>query len=195
MYARQYADFRSKRTNLINAASIYTLALIEPCANDFLLDQIQALINHAGFFAANCVKPFVCRINNRTESCIPFVLVIGIQCMCHLFVHHFVYIPEQLCIYFMRFKCELVLSDLALNLRNKGNHFFDFFMSGKDCLEHGVLRHFIGAGFNHYNFILGSGNCQVEVIMLALFQCRIQHDFAVYQTNADAGNRPIPRNI
>ena len=195
MYTGQHADFRSQRTNLVNASAVHTLALIEPCTDNFLLNQIQDLIDHAGFFAADSIKCFVYGINDRTQTGITFVFIIGIQCVFHLLMYHGIDIFEQFLIDLVCLECELFLADLRLNLGNKGNHFLDFFVTSQNCLQHGIFRHFVCTSFDHDDLVLGTGNRQVQVIVLPLFQCGVQHDLAVYQTNTDAGDRSVPRNI
>ena len=195
VYTGQNANLSRQRTNLINASAVHTLALIEPCTDDLLLDEVQDLVDHAGLFAANGIESLVCRINDRAQACIPFVLVVGVQSVCHLVMHHCINILEQLLVYLVRLKDKLLLADFCLDVGNKGNHFFDFFMTGKNCLEHGILRHFIGASLDHDDLVLSAGNGQMQVIVLALFQRRVQHDLAVNQSYADAGDRSVPGNI
>ena len=52
-----------------------------------------------------------------------------------------------------------------------------------------------GTGFNPDNLVLGAGNGQLEGVVLTLLQRGVQYDLAVNQTNANAGNRAVPRNI
>ena len=68
-------------------------------------------------------------------------------------------------------------------------------MTGQDSIEHGLLVHLIGTCFDHNDLLGTAGNGQIQVILLALLKSRIQNDLTVDQTNTDASDRAVPRNI
>ena len=193
--SRQQTHFRIQRTDFINASAVNTLAFIEPVPDILLLQLVQAFIQHCTLFRIFWVILFVNCINNRLHSCIPFVLVVGIQSHLYLFANHCFDGSKQIVVEFHRLEFELRLADFVLDVVDKCNHLLDFCVTSQNRIQHLLFRNFVRTGFNHNDFFHCAGNSQPQVIVCTLFEGRVQDDFAVYQTNADASNRAIPRNI
>ena len=68
-------------------------------------------------------------------------------------------------------------------------------MSGLDGVQHGVLVHLVGTGFDHHDLVHGGGNGQGQIAHLALFLCGVQHDLAVHQTHLHAADGAVPRDV
>ena len=56
-------------------------------------------------------------------------------------------------------------------------------MSHVDCFQHLCFGNFVSACFDHDNLFHGGSNGQLQIALLPLFLGRVNHEFAVYQTD------------
>ena len=80
MNSGEHAYLCGKRTNLIEASAIDTLALIQPVSNYLLLELVYALVYHCDLLGILLVKLCMNSVYNRSKSCLSYVLVVGIEC-------------------------------------------------------------------------------------------------------------------
>ena len=93
------------------------------------------------------------------------------------------------------FKGELGLADLRLHLFDEGDHLLHLGKALHDGFQHGVIVYLIGAGFDHADLFSGAGNGKLQVALLALLGVGGQNDLTIDQTDIDAGDGLVPRNI
>ena len=71
------------------------------------------------------------------------------------------------------------LSYLCYYFVDKLYNLLDFFMRKHDSVKNNILRHFIGAGFNHHDHILRSGHRRMEITLFSFCQSRIYNESSV----------------
>ena len=130
MYTWQQTNFSCKRTDFINASSIYTLALIQPIPNNFLLQLVQALINHRNLFRIRFIKLLMHSIYDRLQPFFSYIFIVGIQGKLYLIANHFFDLIKQRMIHFHGLERKLLLTDCILNFLYKRNHLLDLFVTG-----------------------------------------------------------------
>jgi len=64
-----------------------------------------------------------------------------------------------------------------------------------DRIEHDIVRHFIGAGFDHADFFFRTSERDMHLALGALLFRGIDDDLAIDQADMDAGDRAIPRDV
>ena len=68
-------------------------------------------------------------------------------------------------------------------------------MSGLDGVQHGGIVHFVGAGLDHNDLALGTGNGQLQVALLTLGSGGVDNQLAVHQTHEHAADGAVPGDI
>ena len=69
----------SKRTDLVDASAVNTLALIEPVADDLLLELVDALVYHSDLLRVLLIEISVDIVNDRSNSLVTDILVVCIE--------------------------------------------------------------------------------------------------------------------
>ena len=68
-------------------------------------------------------------------------------------------------------------------------------MREHDGVEHLVVGHFLRAGFDHDDLLLGCGDRQLQRGHRALCSGRVDDVLTVHHTDEGTADRPVPRNI
>ena len=92
----------------------------------------------------------------------------------------------------------LALNLLAISLHHLIDSqalWLDSLVSCLDSLEHHALWHLFHLTLHHHDVIVGSGNHQLEVSLLALLESRVDHHLAVHTSYAHLAHRTLERNI
>ena len=184
-----------KRSDLVNASSIDSLAFIEPVSYYCLLSLIHNLSNDLGKVLILLRKRFKNCILNRNKSCISYGLIICIKCILKLVAELSCDLVHEVMIKLHRLKFKLRLTDLSLNILNKCYHFLYLCVTKLDSLKHKVIRDLISTRLDHYNLILRACNCKVKSVVLSLLESRIEYKLTVNITNIDRSHRAVPRNV
>ena len=68
-------------------------------------------------------------------------------------------------------------------------------MRGFERADDLLFRHFLRAGFDHDQAVLAAGHDEVDLALLALFEGRVDQELPVNQTDANARDRLLERNV
>ena len=68
-------------------------------------------------------------------------------------------------------------------------------MCGDDAVHHDILRHLVGLGLNHDDFIARTGDCAVHLALGALGGGRVNQIFAVNIAERDGCDRTVKRHV
>ena len=189
-------DLGIQRTDLIHAAAIYTLAVIQqPAAHHVLLQLVDALIQHRTLVGVLLVILGVQPVIDGQHTLITDILIIGIHGSTDILDELILDGLKEVMVDLHRLKGELGLADLGLYLLDEGDHLLHLCKALHNGLQHGVVVHLVGAGLDHADLIGGAGNGQLQVALLALLGVGGQDDLTIHQTDIDAGNGPVPRDI
>ena len=193
MDAGQQADFSGQRADLIDAAAVNALAVLEqPGADDLLLqlvaDQVKVGGGQLGMLGSDGV-------HDGQHSGIADILIIGVHGVFDFIKVLGIDIGQQGMIQLHGGKALLRLADLGHNAVDEGEHLLDLLMTGTDGAHHGLLVDLVGTGLDHDDLFLAGGQRQGEVAVLALLLRGVQHDLAVHQTDKHAGDGAVPRNV
>ena len=194
--ARQNADFGSQRTDLIDPASIDTLAVIQqPAANDIFLKFVQALVDDTGVLRILLIKRCMNLIIDRKKSCVTNQFVIGIHGNADFLHCHILDSLKQIVRYFLTLKRHLRLADLSDDGVDELHDLTVHLVASNDSIEHSLVVDFICACLDHNDLLRRTDNRKLQVVVLALFMGGIDNDLAVYQSDGNACDRSIPRNV
>jgi len=90
---------------------------------------------------------------------------------------------------------ELGLADFGDNAFDEAAELLDDLVTFDDRIEHDIVRHFIGAGFDHADFFFRTSERDMHLALGALLFRGIDDDLAIDQADMDAGDRAIPRDV
>ena len=90
---------------------------------------------------------------------------------------------------------ELRLADLGNDLVDEADQTLDLLVCDHDRIVHIVVADLVCACFDHNDLLHGSGNRQLHVADLALFEGGVDNGLAVYHADEYAADRSVPRNI
>ncbi len=195
VYPGQNAYLGGQRTDLVLGAPVHTVTFQKPRLDDLLLELIGDLVQiliHIGVIRQKQLVPF---LDQRIPARLTDVLIVGIHGGLRL-VHgggndlieqHLVEIGVGI--------LELGLADLLHHTVNEGDLLLVLLVGGADRLEHHVVRHFVGAGFDHDHFLGGGNHRHVQIADLALLAVGVEHQLAVHQTDLQRAYRAVPGNI
>ncbi len=93
------------------------------------------------------------------------------------------------------FELHLGLADFGLDLFLESHEFLDLLMGKENGVEHGGLGNFLRTGFDHQDGFLCAGHSKIELAHFGLGHRRVDDEFAVDQTDADAGDRSFKGDI
>ena len=96
--------------------------------------------------------------DNRFKSCLTDIFVVGIKRVFHLFRNKIGDSVIEIHVDADFFKIGLFLADFVLNPFDKRDDLLAFLMRSADCFKHGILGHFVCAGFNHDDLFRRSGD-------------------------------------
>jgi len=68
-------------------------------------------------------------------------------------------------------------------------------MTGFDRSDHRLVADFIRPGFYHQNGICRAGNSEIQIRIFHLLKSRVNHIFAVDQSDTDGTDRSVPWDI
>ena len=196
VHARQQADLRGQRADLVHFASVDTLLFIEqPAADNELLKLVDRFINYRCVRLFLVVKLLMDALDNRRQALIAHVLVIGIERGLNIVDCKIPDRVEQLVRDLHRLERELGLADFGLDVLNERDHALDLLVALDDRVEHHIVGNLVRARLDHADYILVSGHSQVQIALCALGSVRADDDLAVDKAHIDAGNRPVPRDV
>ena len=89
----------------------------------------------------------------------------------------------------------LLLADFGSHLVDRGDDQLDRGVRGFERLDDLLFRHFLRASLHHHQAFLRASDDDVELARLALFEGRVDQVLAVDETDADAGNRLLERQV
>ena len=84
--------------------------------------------------------------------------------------------------------CGLLLAGLLRQRVDAGDDLLDRRVRVLERLDHLLLGHFLRARLDHHDRVLAAGDDQVEPAAAALLEGRVDHELAVDQADADAGD-------
>ena len=196
MNAGNDADFGIQRTDLIHAAAVYTLAVIQqPAAHHKLLQLVDALIQHSALVWVLLIILSMQAVIDGAHTLITDVLIIGIHGSTDILDEFILDGFEEIVIDLLGFKGELGLANLGLDFLDEGNHLLHLGKALHDGFQHGIVIHLIGASLDHADLFGGTGHGELKIALLALLGIGGEDDLAIYQADIDTSNGPIPRNI
>ena len=194
--ARQYADLGCQRTDFLHAAAVDALALGQPLADDLLAQLVYDLSDLRRALGRNFLAEELVDLSaDDLHSCVTYGLVVGVECNLNLCACKRLDLVEQVVIDIVMLVLELRLADLLLDFLDECAHLLDLFVSDHQCVEHIVLRHFLCAGLDHDDLLLGAAHRDVHQASLTLLERRVEDDLAVDDADIDTGNRVVKRDI
>ncbi len=193
MDAGQDADFGSQRADLVDAAAIHALALIEQPAADHVLlhlvaDEVEVGRRQVGILFGDLV-------HDGQQGCIADVLVVGIHGGLEVVQILLLDGVEHIHIKADHLKVDLRLAALGDDAVDEGDDLLDLDVGRLDGVEHGVLVHLVGTGLDHDDLIHGGGNGQGQIALATLLLRGVQDDLAVHQTDLHAADGSVPRDL
>ena len=193
VHAGQNAHFGSQRADLVDAAAVHTLALVQqPAAHDELLHlvahQIQVRSRQVGVFLGDLV-------HDGQQSSVTHVLVVGVHRGLEVVQILVLDGMEHVHVQAHHLEVDLLLAALGHDAVDELDDLLDLHMRCLDGIQHGVLVHFVGTGLDHHDLVHGSGYSQGQVAHLALLLGGVQHDLAVHQTHLHAADGAVPGDI
>ena len=90
---------------------------------------------------------------------------------------------------------ELGFAELTLHVADHINQRLHGVVRHPQCIQHDILRHLIGASFDHENVVACAGYLQVELALLHLGMGRIDDQFTVNQADRDGRHRFLEINV
>ena len=78
---------------------------------------------------------------------------------------------------------------------DEGDHLLVHLVSFKNRVNHGLLRHFVGASLNHDNFLSCGSHGQSQIGRLLLLLSRVDDELAIHQTYLCGGAWAVKRNV
>ena len=193
MHAGQNAHLSGQRADLVDAAAVHALALIQqPAAHHELLHlvayQIQIGSGQVGVFLGDLV-------HDGQQGCVTHILVIGVHSGLEVVQILVLDGVEHVHVQTHNLEVDLRLAALGHDLVDELDDLLDLNVCGLDGGQHGILVHLVGAGLDHHDLVHGGGNGQGKVAHLALLLRGVQHDLAVNQTHLHAADGAVPRDI
>ena len=191
----QYAYLSSKRSDLVDASAVNTLALIEPVSYDLLLQLIENFFKHSALLGILLVVLLMNCIIYRLHSCISYILVIGIESLLNVLAYHSLDLIEEVVVNFHRLELKLRLTDLLLDTLDEFYHLLDLCVTCFDSLEHQVIGDLVSACLDHYDLFSRACNCQVQFILSSLLESGVEHQLTVNIADIDGSHRAVPGNM
>ena len=193
MHTGQDADFCGQRADLVDAAAIHALALVQqPAADDVLLhlvaDEVEVGLGQVGVLLGDLV-------HDGQQSGITHILVVGIHGGLEVVEILLLDGVEHVHIEAHDLEIDLRLAALGHDAVDEGDDLLDLHVSGLDGVQHGVLIDLIGTGLDHDDLVHGSGDGQGQVALLALLLGGVQDDLAVHQTHLHAADGAVPGDL
>ena len=193
MHAGQDAHFSGQRADLVDAAAVHALALVQqPAAHHELLhlvaDQVKVGSGQVGVLLGDLV-------HDGQQSGVTHVLVVGVHSGLEVVQILVLDGVEHIHIQTHHLKIDLRLTALGHDAVDELDDLLDLHVSGLDGVQHGVLVHLVGTGFDHDDLVHGGGNGQGQVADLALLLGGVQHDLAVHQTHLHAADGAVPGDV
>ena len=193
MHTGQDADFCGQRADLVDAAAIHALALVQqPAADDVLLhlvaDEVEVGLSQVGVLLSDLV-------HDGQQSGITHILVVGIHGGLEVVEILLLDGVEHVHIEAHDLEIDLRLAALGHDAVDEGDDLLDLHVSGLDGVQHGVLIDLIGTGLDHDDLVHGGGDGQGQVALLALLLSGVQDDLAVHQTHLHAADRAVPGDL
>ena len=193
VHTGQQTDLGGQRADLVDAAAIDALAVLQqPGADDLLLqlvaDEIEVGGGQLGVLGGD-------GIHNGQHRGVADVLVVGVHRGLNVLEVVGVNVSQQGVVKLHGGEALFRLADLGDDAVDERQHLPDLLVTGADGLHHGLLVDLVGTGLDHDDLFLAGGQRQGEVAVLALLLRGVQHDLAVHQTDKHTGNRAVPGNI
>ena len=196
VYARNQANLTGQRTNLIDAAAINALALIEqPSPDDEFLQFVDALVDLCLLLRVNFIKFCVDFLNNRRQALFADILVVGIQRKFYFINCKVLDCLEHIVVNFLRLEGKFRFADLSLHVGDKLCDLFNLLVTFGDGVEHGLVVHLVRTGLDHDDLLAGTGNGQLQVGTASLPLIRADDNLAVHQAHLHAADWAVPRNV
>ena len=193
MHTGQQTDLGGQRADLVDAAAIDALAVLQqPGADDLLLqlvaDEVEIGGGQLGVLGGD-------GIHNGQHRGVADVLVVGVHRGLNVLEVVGVNVSQQGVVKLHGGEALFRLADLGDDAVDERQHLPDLLVTDADGLHHGLLVDLVGTGLDHDDLFLAGGKGQGEVAVLALLLRGVQHDLAVHQTDKHTGNRAVPGNI
>ena len=90
---------------------------------------------------------------------------------------------------------ELLLANLLAQFLDRGGDLLDLTVGDVKSVENVGLGHAVGAGFDHQDGFVGTGDDQVEIEVLVVFLIRVDHEVTVELADADGTDVLGDRNL
>ena len=194
--SRKEVDLGVQRTDLIDAAAVDALVLVlQPAADNVLLDEVQDLIELAFVAFELLIVLFVDGIGDGTDALIADALVVGVERLLDVFDDPVLDLFHDGGIGVGGLVGELLFTDLGDDAVDELDDFLVGFMSGHDGVEHDVFGDLVTAGLDHGDQVLSGGNSQLEVGDSSLLEGRVDDDLAVDEADLDRGDGAVPRDV
>ena len=193
VHAGQNAHLCSQRADLVDAAAVHTLALVQqPAAHDELLH----LVAHQIQVRSRQVRVLLCDlVHDGQQSSVTHVLVVGVHGSLEVVQILVLDGVEHVHVQTHDLEVDLLLAALGHDAVDELDDLLDLHMRSLDGIQHGVLVHLVGTGLDHHDLVHGSGYGQGQVAHLALLLGGVQHDLAVHQAHLHAADGAVPGDI
>ena len=196
MHTRNDIYLSCQRTDLLDGTSVGTFVIFQDhLTNGLLLVLIQSLIQLAQpLFVLS--EGFCHFFTDNFDVAFSGLLVIGKNSSLHLFRRNdLLHGCKQ---FFRNSKALILMFRLAALSNDTVEEFNDllvYFMSFINSLDHLVVRHFIGTGFDHDNFLSGGSYSQLQVRNHTLCHSRVHDQLAIDHTHLCSRTRTIKGDI
>jgi len=185
-----------ERTDLVHSSAVNTLLVNEqPAADDLLLELVDKLFHNIGYLGILLGELLDDSVLDRLNSCVTDGLVVGVKSEHKILFAECEDLVEHVVVKLARGIVELGLADLCNDTVDECAELLDLLVSGHDSAEHNVVSNFLRACLDHNDLLKRTCNGQLEVALLTLLEIGVDDDVSVNQTNVNACDRSVPRNV
>ena len=191
MRAREDADFAGDLAQIVVAAAVDALLLVEDVAAErFFLDVIERLVDRElvrvrKFFEHGRLHFVAQTVDRFAARDFAFGVERGFDPIAGDAVGDF----ENLRLHFQQRHLAFRLADLRREFLLDANHFARVPMGELERLDEFVFRQFVRRAFDHDDVVLGADVNQIEIALLALDVSRVGDELSVHTADAHGADR------
>src|SRR5579859_247540 len=202
VHAGEQADFAGNMPNLIERAAIRTAAGVQNIiAEDVLAKALKGALGKDALFIhfllgllGDGLDDFILQFIDEVVALFLGVLL-GVESVVQLRAILFLEVFVDGLVERERRDDNLDRLELRVELLTGGDDLLDLRVAKFESIDDGFFGDFERAGLDHDNGFFGSGDDDVQQALLLFSNRRVGHELAIQQTNADASNGLLKRQI
>ena len=194
VYAGQQAHFGGQRADLVDAAAVHALTLVQqPAAHHELLHLVHQFLNGR---SAPLLGVFLLQlVADGEQPRVAHGLVVGVHGRLEsvqIIPLHFL---QQVVVQLHGLELDFGFADLSHDAVDEGDNLLDLGVAGLDGFQHGGFVHLVGAGLDHDDLFGAGGNGKLQVACFTLLFGGVHHQFAVHKAHEHARDGSFPGNV